>query len=101
MKWRQCALLVLPCGLALAGPSAPPANGAPTPARSAVAPAPPVSAATSASAAAAADADLLEFLGSVDSDEAGWHDYLEHTDLEKVVHAPRKPATPTTPGNRT
>ena len=28
----------------------------------------------------AADADLLEYLGSVDSSEAGWHDYLAATE---------------------
>ena len=99
MKWRECAMLVLPCALALAGPPTPPTASAPTPARIAAAPARPVSAA--ASAPGAADAELLEFLGSVDSDEPGWHDYLEHTDLERVIHAPPRQATPTTPGNRT
>jgi hypothetical protein len=33
----------------------------------------------------AADADLLEYLGSVDSNEAGWHDYLASTDVDKLV----------------
>ena len=51
----------------------------------------------------AADADLLEYLGSVDSDEAGWHDYLATTDVDKVVKnsgaapaatLPAKPADP-------
>jgi hypothetical protein len=88
VKWRGYALLALPCGLALAGPPAPPASPAPT--KSA-----------SASKAPAADADLLEYLGSVDSDEPGWNEYLEHTNLEKVIHAPPKPATPTTPGKST
>ena len=87
MRWRAYALLALP-GLALAGPPAtPPANAAPTQA------APPSS--------AAADADLLEFLGSVDSAEPGWHDYLEHTDLEKVIHAPARPAPPSNQGKST
>ena len=100
MRWRECALLALP-GLALAGPPATPATAAPvsaaaTPARSTPAPA---RAPTPASAAA--DADLLEFLGSVDSSEPGWHEYLEHTDLEKVIHAPSKPATPPEQGKRT
>ena len=90
MKWRGYALLALPCGLALAGPPAPPAsNAATTPATASKAPAP------------AADADLLEYLGSVDSDEPGWNEYLEHTNLEKVIHAPPKPATPSTPGKST
>lgn len=92
MKWRGCALLALPCSLALAGPPAPVANS------------PAANGGTSHGASsnnAAADADLLEFLGSVDSDEPGWHEYLEHTDLEKVIHAPPKPAPPTTPGKRT
>lgn len=35
------------------------------------------------------DADLLEFLGSIDSDEPGWQEYLE-TGLRQV--AARKPA---------
>jgi len=81
VRWRECALLALP-GLALAGPPVTPAHAA-TP------------------ASAAADADLLEFLGSVDSTEPGWHEYLEHTDLEKVIHAPTRPATPSDQGKRT
>jgi hypothetical protein len=85
VTWRGYALLALPCGLALAGPPAPPASTAPTQA-------------ATASKAPAADADLLEYLGSVDSDEPGWNEYLEHTNLEKVIHAPPKPAAPTTPG---
>ena len=101
MKWRSCAMLALPWSLALAGPPAPPASSAPAPARTAAAPVRAAAATASANVAAAADAELLEFLGSVDSSEPGWHDYLEHTDLEKVIHAPAKPATPTTQGNRT
>jgi hypothetical protein len=80
MKWRECALLALPWGLALAGPPTTPVNNEPV-------------------TSAAADADLLEFLGSVDSDEAGWHDYLEQTDLEKVIRAPAKAAPQPTQGN--
>ena len=38
----------------------------------------------------AVDADLLEFLGSVDSGGEGWHEYLENTDLEKVAQTPVK-----------
>ena len=31
------------------------------------------------------DPDFLEFLGSVDSSEAGWHDYLAETDVDQVA----------------
>jgi hypothetical protein len=75
MKWCSAALLALPCGFALAG--------APVSAGGTV---PPIS--------AAVDAELLEFLGSVDSTEPGWHDYLEDTDLEKAVTVPEKKAPP-------
>ena len=53
----------------------------------------------------AADADLLEYLGSVDSNEAGWHDYLASTDVDKLVKpaapppASSPPASPSTPAN--
>jgi hypothetical protein len=41
----------------------------------------------------AADADLLEYLGSVDSEEAAWHEYLATTDVDKLVqHAAAAPA---------
>jgi hypothetical protein len=86
MKWRHCALLALPWGVALAGPPAP---------------AVPAHPAAATDASATADADLLEFLGSVDSSVPGWHDYLEHTDLEKVIHAPSNTGPPTKPGNST
>ena len=39
----------------------------------------------------ATDAELLEYLGSVDSNEAGWHDYLASTEVDKLV----KPAATT------
>ena len=32
-----------------------------------------------------ADTEFLEYLGSVDSNEAGWHDYLASTDVDKLV----------------
>ncbi len=48
-------------------------------------------AAPSRAAGSAADAELLEYLGSVDSNEAGWHDYLAATDVDKLV----KPAATT------
>jgi hypothetical protein len=33
------------------------------------------------------DPDFLEFLGSVDTSEAGWHDYLAATDVDALVQA--------------
>jgi hypothetical protein len=50
----------------------------------------------------ATDADLLEYLGSVDSNEAGWHDYLAATDVDKLIKPsgaraaapPSQPAAP-------
>lgn len=38
-----------------------------------------------AHAAPPADADFLEFLGSVDSDDKNWHEYLANTDINKVA----------------
>lgn len=40
-----------------------------------------------------ADADLLEYLGSVDSEEQDWIDYLAHTDIAQVVKAKKSPDT--------
>ncbi len=76
MIWRSGALLALPCGLALAGAPVPQAGSTAPPKSTAV------------------DAELLEFLGSIDSSEPGWRDYLKGTDLEKAVTAPKKPAPP-------
>ncbi len=50
----------------------------------------------------AADAELLEYLGSVDSSVAGWHDYLAATDVDKLVkpasaQAAAPPTQPTAP----
>jgi hypothetical protein len=43
------------------------------------------------------DGDLLEFLGSVDSVDKHWHDYLARTDIDKVAqHAAHPP--PVAPG---
>ena len=42
-------------------------------------------------AAPAVDADLLEFLGSVGSEESDWSDFLEHTDLDRIVKPAAKP----------
>lgn len=39
----------------------------------------------------AVDADFLEFLGSIDAGEDGWSEYLEGTDLDKIIKAPVKP----------
>jgi hypothetical protein len=41
-----------------------------------------------ASQAADPDADLLEFLGSVDSEGPGWDEYLAQTDVDQVATAP-------------
>ena len=41
------------------------------------------------------DADLLEFLGSIDTEEAGWQEYLEHKPVKPVAKKPQdKPAQP-------
>lgn len=44
-------------------------------------------------AEAALDGDLLEFLGSVDSEGDGWGDYLARTDVSRV-----SPPSPKVPG---
>ncbi len=50
-----------------------------------------------------ADAEFLEYLGSVDSNEAGWHEYLANTEVDKAAKpaaappAASPPAQPTTP----
>jgi hypothetical protein len=31
------------------------------------------------------DPGLLEFLGSVDTEDKNWHDYLAHTDIDQVA----------------
>jgi hypothetical protein len=51
-----------------------------------------VLAATAYAAEPAIDADLLEYLGTVDSNDAGWQDYLEQTDIDKVAKPPKAPA---------
>lgn len=43
-----------------------------------------------------ADADFLEYLGSIDSNEAGWHEYLADTDVGKMAKPPN-----TSPGGST
>jgi hypothetical protein len=47
-------------------------------------------------AAAPVDPGLLEFLGSVDSDDAGWNEYLAHVDPQKVA-AGKTPVTAPAP----
>lgn len=47
----------------------------------------------------AVDADLLEFLGSLDSDEAGWHDYLEQGAVKAAGKAPVKASPPAAPAD--
>ena len=41
------------------------------------------------------DADLLEFLGSLDSEESGWHDYLERGAVKAPGKVPAKPPAKT------
>jgi hypothetical protein len=41
-----------------------------------------------------ADADLIEFLGSVDSDDEGWKQYLVRTGLQAPVVKAPPPAPP-------
>jgi hypothetical protein len=38
-----------------------------------------------ASAADKPDPALLEFLGSVDTEDKAWHDYLAHTDIDQLA----------------
>lgn len=39
------------------------------------------------------DAELLEFLGSIDSDEEGWQEFLEQMPLKTARTSAAKPAT--------
>ena len=43
------------------------------------------------------DDGLLEFLGSVDSEDKDWHDYLAGTDIDQVA---RRATAPGKPGAR-
>lgn len=45
----------------------------------------------------AADADFLEYLGTVDSNEAGWHEYLASTDVSKVAKPAAAPPASSPP----
>lgn len=50
---------------------------------------------TVAQAAEAPDDGLLEFLGSVDTEDKDWHDYLARTDIDKIARrAGNGPANP-------
>jgi hypothetical protein len=40
------------------------------------------------------DDGLLEFLGSVDSEDKDWHDYLARTDIDKVAARAKTPPRP-------
>jgi hypothetical protein len=54
-------------------------------------------AATTPVAAAAVDAELLEFLGSLDSEEEGWQEYLEHRPVKVAAKTPNKAPPPHSP----
>jgi len=57
---------------------------------------------SAARAGEAPDDGLLEFLGSVDSEDKDWHDYLARTDIDRIARragdapARAKPADPPT-----
>lgn len=41
------------------------------------------------------DAELLEFLGSIDAEEEGWQEYLEHKPVRPVEKTPPQKPAPT------
>jgi hypothetical protein len=43
------------------------------------------------------DDGFLEFLGSVDSEDKDWHDYLARTDIDKVARRAAPGNNPTSP----
>jgi hypothetical protein len=43
------------------------------------------------------DDEFLEFLGSVDSEDKDWHDYLARTDIDKVARRAAPGNNPTPP----
>jgi hypothetical protein len=45
-----------------------------------------------------ADADLIEFLGSVDSDDEGWKQYLARTGTRPAKKPPAAPPSSSAPG---
>lgn len=48
-----------------------------------------------------ADAEFLEYLGSVDSNEAGWHEYLANTDVGKLAKPAAAPPVASPPAQST
>jgi hypothetical protein len=77
--WRVFAVAALGL-LPLAAPAAEPAKSPPP--------------AKTAPEDTSLDEDLLEFLGTIDSEDEDWIDYLTQTDIEKVAARKRPPATP-------
>jgi hypothetical protein len=51
-------------------------------------------------AEASPDGELLEFLGSVDSEGDGWNEYLEDTEFKRVATPPPAPPAPSPPPPR-
>jgi hypothetical protein len=47
----------------------------------------------------APDDGFLEFLGSVDSEDKDWHDYLARTDIDKVARRAAPGNNPTSPAS--
>jgi len=47
---------------------------------------------TAARAADVPDDGLLEFLGSIDTEDKAWHDYLARTDIDQVARRPANPS---------
>ncbi len=84
--WRvlaAAALGMLPALglLPLAAPAAEPPSKSPPPA-------------STAPDDSSLDEDLLEFLGTIDSEDEDWIDYLTQTDIEKVAARKRPPVNP-------
>ena len=52
-------------------------------------------------AADAPDDGFLEFLGSVDSEDKDWHDYLARTDIDKVARRAAPGNNPPSPASNT
>jgi hypothetical protein len=80
--WRAGVLAIAALGLLpLGAPAAEPPQKSPPPAKT-------------APEDTALDEDLLEFLGTIDSEDEDWIDYLTQTDIEKVAARKRPPARP-------
>jgi len=82
--WAIAALGLMP----VTGQAAEPVKAAPAAKPASTAPA------KAADDEAALDEDLLEFLGTVDSEDEDWIDYLTQTDIEKVATTRRPKAAP-------